>query len=62
MERVGVAAPAEDLPDAVRRLGGMKIGFSGGPDRAGNVEVIATVHTRTNCVLLKLHLKRKFQI
>ena len=43
IERVGVAAaPADDLPDAVRRLGGMKTGFSGGPWRAGSVEAILT--------------------
>ena len=43
IERVGVAAaPADDLPDAVRRLGGMKTGFSGGPWRAGSVEAIRT--------------------
>ncbi len=40
MERVGVAAPAADFPEAVRRLGGMKTGFSGGPDRAGSVDAM----------------------
>jgi hypothetical protein len=52
MERVGVAAPAEDLPEAVRRLGGMKIGFSGGPERAGSVEVMAVPQHRVQTLQL----------
>ena len=47
-----MAAPADDLPDAVRRLGGMKTGFSGGPWRAGSVEAMLALLSLC-CVIIK---------
>jgi hypothetical protein len=44
-----VAAPRLDLPEAVRRLGGIKTGLSEGddPGREGSVDAMAGVGSRT---------------